>query len=194
MGTGNKGGDRAFTTVYDWADPTSSGGFPSKQASNWADMIAGEPTVASGDFDNNGIIDVVDADALVEIIATMTNDPDFDLTLDGTVDLADLSLWLADAATVNGYATPYRTGDANLDGTVNAADLNSLGVNWQAVTGAWSAGDFNADNMVNAGDLNGLGLNWQQSIPLAATNSAVPEPSTITLALLAIVFFGRRRL
>ena len=35
-----------------------------------------------------------------------------------------------------------------------------------------------------------LALNWQHSIPLAATNAAIPEPATITLALLWIVFFG----
>ena len=161
-------------------------------------MIAGEPTTTvSGDFDNNSVLDVVDADALVEVITAMTNDVDFDLTLDGTVDQADLSQWLADAATANGFAEPYLAGDANLDGTVNAADLNSLGVNWQAATGAWSAGDFNADNMVNAGDLNGLGVNWLRSVPLAAANSAVPEPSAITFTLLSIVLLGdwrRRRL
>ncbi len=134
LGTGNKGGDTAYTTVYDWADPTSGGGFPSKQAGSWGDMIGGEPTVASGDFDDNGVINVVDADALVGVITAMTNDPAFDLTLDGAVDQADLSQWLADAATANGFAEPYLAGDANLDGNVNAADLNSLGVNWQTAT------------------------------------------------------------
>ena len=193
---GPRNGDINFSTAYVWADPDPVPGFPTKIPSHWGQMIAGEPTTTvSGDFDNNGVLDVVDADALVGEITAMTNDLHFDVTLDGIVDQADLSQWLGDAATANGFAEPYQAGDANLDGTVNAGDLNSLGVNWQGATGAWSAGDFNADNMVNAGDLNGLGVNWQKSLPLAAANSAVPEPSTITFALLSIVFLGgwRRR-
>jgi hypothetical protein len=35
--------DPALTTVYDWADPLSSGGFPSKNAGSWGDVVAPEP-------------------------------------------------------------------------------------------------------------------------------------------------------
>ena len=42
------------------------------------------------------------------------NNTTLDLTSDGIVDDADLSVWLTDAATANGFAAPYLLGDANL--------------------------------------------------------------------------------
>ncbi len=39
------GGIAAQTTVYCWADPTVSGGFPSKIPDNWADAVNGDPAV-----------------------------------------------------------------------------------------------------------------------------------------------------
>jgi hypothetical protein len=36
--------DPTTTSVYDWADPLSSGGFPSKQAGSWGDLVSPEPT------------------------------------------------------------------------------------------------------------------------------------------------------
>ncbi len=35
--------DPTLTTVYDWADPFSGGGFPSKSAGSWGDVVAPEP-------------------------------------------------------------------------------------------------------------------------------------------------------
>ncbi len=136
------------------------------------------------DFDSNFTCDIVDADALVREIVAGTNGPAFDLTADGSVDDADLSQWLSDAAAKNGFAVPYLHGDANLDGSVNASDLNALGQNWLRSPDAWQFGDFNADGIVNAGDLNNLGQNWQQSIPTAAL--PVPEPVAFKLLLLGI--------
>ncbi len=56
-GTGNVGGDTAFTTAWDWADPTSSGGFPSKTPSLWGQMILGIPPTPPGDFDDDSDVD-----------------------------------------------------------------------------------------------------------------------------------------
>jgi hypothetical protein len=148
-----------------------------------------EPAVPEpmGDFDGDSDLDGGDIDALVGEIVSGTNDSLFDLTADGAVNGADLSQWLSDAATVNGFAATYLLGDANLDGTVNASDLNALGFKWQQELALWSAGDFNADGTVNAGDLNVLGQNWQLSIPAAASPESVPEASAFSLLLLGII-------
>ncbi len=131
------------------------------------------------DFDGDGNCDVADIDLLGKEIIAGTNNPDFDLTGNEIVDLADQDRWRADAAAKNGFAEPYLNGDANLDGSVLVGDLNAVGTNWQSSPDPWSSGDFNADGIVDVADLNGLALNWQDSIPAAAAQTAVPEPASL---------------
>ena len=122
-------------------------------------------------------------------------EPMFDLTGDGTVDDNDLTWWLANAATYNGFDDAYLAGDSNLDGSVDATDLNNLALNWRRNVTEWSGGDFTADGIVNAADLNALALNWRNSIAMAsATNAPVPEPSVLALAvpIAGIALFWRR--
>jgi len=66
-----------------------------------------------------------------EISASSPPDLAFDLSGDRNVDRADLEKWLSDAATLDGFAQPYLSGDSNLDGSVAARDLNNLALNWQ---------------------------------------------------------------
>ena len=138
------------------------------------------------DFDGDNSCDVVDIDLLGEEIIAGTNNVDFDLTGDGMVDLADQTQWRADAATENGFAESYLSGDANLDGSVLVGDLNALGTNWLASPNLWSRGDFNANGMVDVADLNLLALNWQESITLAAAQGTVPEPSCIMMIIMGL--------
>jgi hypothetical protein len=148
------------------------------------------------DFDGDGNCDVIDIDLLGKEIIAGTNNTDFDLTGDGTVDLADQDRWRADAATDNGFAEPYLNGDANLDGSVLVGDLNAVGTNWQSSPDPWSSGDFNADGVVDVADLNLLALNWQESIPTAAAQAAVPEPTSMLMVIfawIAIICLNRRR-
>lgn len=139
------------------------------------------------DFDGNSTCDLGDIDSLIAEIASGANNPSFDLTGDGSVNLDDRDRWLADAATENGFAGPYFLGDANIDGSVNASDLNDLGISWQTAASAWSQGDFTANGLVDAQDLNALGINWLQSTPVAAMT--VPEPSSAILLLGAGLLF-----
>ncbi|MBT8067382.1 MAG: hypothetical protein KJO09_09085 [Gammaproteobacteria bacterium] len=133
-------------------------------------------TAKAADFNGDGVFDIVDIDALVMEIIAGTNNPSFDLTGDGLVDVADLAKWRADAAEQNGYTVPYLAGDANLDGDVNAADLNEVGQNWQGSPNTWSGGDFNASGVVDAEDLNLLGQNWQNSASSADPQTIGWEP------------------
>ncbi len=148
------------------------------------------------DFDGDGDVGVDDVDALVGEIVAGTNNSAFDLTVDGTVNDADLTKWLGDAATQNAFLASYLRGDANLDGIVNAADLNNLAQNWLGSPNAWQWGDFTADGFVNAEDLNHVGQNWLQSVPFANEASAVPEPMThllIASGAVCLILVRRRR-
>ena len=152
--------------------------------------------VPSLDFSEDGIVDVIDIDLLLEEIVAKTDHASFDLDGDGTVNDSDLTKWLSDAANHNGFSEAYLLGDSNLDGVVNSEDLNRLGISWQQNIALWSGGDFTTDGRVNSADLNELGVNWQASIPLAAAQS-VPEPSGILLlcvaGLLAVASRSRTR-
>ncbi len=146
------------------------------------------------DFNFDGRVDVPDVDMLVEEIVKGTNGQLFDVNGDAVVNELDLDQWRLQAATHNGFAAAYLVGDSNLDGSVNATDLNNLALSWRNNVARWSGGDFTADGVVNALDLNELALAWRQSIPLAESNAAVPEPSSLVVVLAAAVLLLRRRL
>jgi hypothetical protein len=152
----------------------------------------GEIVVPTGcDFTGDMLCDTADLDLLTAEIAAGGNDSALDINGDGSISIDDLDEWLSQAATENGLSAPYLLGDANLDGTVNAGDLNDLGQRWLLNDSAWSHGDFTADGVINAADLNVLGQRWLQQVPAAAA-SAVPEPSALSLLLLAALGLLRR--
>ncbi|MEM7312485.1 MAG: S8 family serine peptidase [Planctomycetota bacterium] len=72
-----------------------------------------------GDFNDDGLYDCGDIDALTTTIAVGSNDISFDLTGDGLVDLGDRDAWLSEAGIANGIGAAYLLGDANLDGAVD---------------------------------------------------------------------------
>lgn len=149
-----------------------------------------EPTI---DLNQDGIVDVADANALVAEIVEGTNRMAFDLSGDSFVDDVDLTHWLSEASIHNEFSEPYLPGDSNLDGTVDAADLNTLAWNWQQQARSWSAGDFHVDGSVNAADLSKLAVNWQRTIPTASVVSAtVPEPSALLLTILGCAVLWRK--
>ena len=69
-------------------------------------------------------------------------------------------------------------GDVNLDGVVNIFDINLVSAHW-GETGP--VGDVNGDTVVNIFDINLISANWT----VGGGGTAVPEPSSIVLALLA---------
>jgi Matrixin len=106
-----------------------------------------------GDFNNDGQYDAVDIDALVSEIAGQTNNPVYDLTQDGLVNLADRDAWLAEAGNANlGAGSVYLLGDSTLDGVVDGSDFGLWNANKFTNRAAWSKGDFNADGAIDGSD------------------------------------------
>ncbi len=70
-------------------------------------------------------------------------------------------------------------GDVNFDGVVNIFDVNLVSAHWGE---SGPAGDANGDMMVDIFDVNMISSNWSPP-----QSSPVPEPSTITLAMIEIV-------
>jgi hypothetical protein len=90
-----------------------------------------------------------------------------------------------------------RTGDANLDGIVNDDDVTIVGATYAPGTpqASWALGDFDFNGFVDDDDVTLLGVFYDPAAqPVIAPESAsaggvaaVPEPSSVALALLASV-------
>ncbi len=93
----------------------------------FADRVSPQP-MAICDFDTDGICDISDLNSLLAIGPVApgvpaTGNETFDLTKDGVTNNDDVDVWLAEAASDNGFATTYIRGDANLDGAVDGQDF-----------------------------------------------------------------------
>jgi MYXO-CTERM domain-containing protein len=158
---------------------------------NWSSHLA------KCDFSGDGLCDEIDLDLMQGIgpIAPgvpATGNEQFDLDGNGTIDLADRDQWLADAATQNGFGSPYKLGDANIDGTVDGQDF----IAWNAAkfTSALlcSDGNFSGDICVDGQDF----ILWNANKFTSSDGvSAVPEPATAMFSLLGVAALGfiRRR-
>jgi hypothetical protein len=137
-----------------------------------------QPFVVDGDFNDDGVYDCLDIDALVAEIAMETNGLAFDMTGDGLVDLADRDAWLTEAGAINlGPGKVYLLGDANLDGFVDGLDFIEWNTNKFTSVAAWCAGDFNADGVVDGLDFIIWNANKFQSSD-RATQIVLPRPSS----------------
>ncbi len=139
-------------------------------------------TGITGDFDADGDYACDDIDALVNVIATQTNSPAFDLTGDGLVNDDDLDFWLAEAGgaeLTSGNA--YLVGDANLDGIVDVSDFNLWNNQRFTTFAGWCGGDFNADGVNDVSDFNLFNGNRFMSANQAR---AVPEPQGLAFVWL----------
>ncbi len=147
-----------------------------------------------GDFNNNGEIDLEDIDILTTQSASGDNLPQYDLTGDGLVDVADVNEW-AKAKDI-GYTW---IGDANYDGQFNTSDfVQVLGIGKYEQPGAtavWSEGDWNGDGVFGTGDLVAALSDGGYELGPRTDVAAVPEPGAIVLSLLGLaglLRFGRR--
>jgi hypothetical protein len=150
----------AGSPVIDAGDPGVMGGTDQRGFERVVEMQMDIGSVEFGatgspscDFDDSGACDIDDIDALVAQIAAGTNDPAFDLTGDGLVNLDDRDEWLALAGEMNiGPGKVYLLGDANLDTVVDGLDFIEWNNNKFTNVAAWSAADFNADGVVDGLD------------------------------------------
>lgn len=144
---------------WDWFGAAPA---PGTQDGGWLDVLdrAVEQVSDRGDFNNDGFYSCGDANALVAAIASGSVDPQFDLTLDGDLSLADMDEWRAVAGAVNlPSGNPFLAGDANLDGFVDGTDFNRWNRQKFTFTPAWCSGDFNADGAIDAQDFNIWNMN-----------------------------------
>ncbi len=151
----------------------------------------------TGDFNNDGIWDCTDIDALTAAIAGGSTDLSFDMNGDGSLTLADVTDanvgWLAVGGSNNPGDTggnPFLVGDADLSGAVDVSDFNI----WNSSkfnSAAWCSGDFNADGLADVSDFNA----WNsRKFQTSSGSGLVPEPATGLLGIVGgLAFLGVRR-
>jgi hypothetical protein len=134
---------------------------------------------ADGDFNQDGVLDAADLDALT---AAINNDPTnllYDVNLDGRVMPVDRTIWIERIK--NTFF-----GDANLDGEFNSADFvavlaagefeDDLVGNSTWATGDWDGdGDFTTSDIVRALQAGGYEQGPRSSV------ASVPEPTSCLL-------------
>ena len=100
-----------------------------------------------------------------------------------------------DSATKLIYAAAMA--DVTFDGVVNGLDISLIAGNWlQSGTLGHLPGDANRDGVVNGLDIAAVASFWEAGSGGGGTGIAVPEPTTIGLGLLSVMwfFFGSRPL
>ncbi len=150
------------------------------------------------DFNGDGLVDIKDLNELL-LLGPLSEgfvvEPGapfvYDLNRDGRLDVADVSVWLADAAAINHMSHPYQMGDGNLDGQVNSDDFKLWEESKFSSSLAWDDGDFNCDGLIDVSDFNV----WNASRSGAVSwGPVVPEPASagmLACAILWIVFAVR---
>ena len=149
------------------------------------------------DFNADSACDVGDINLmfqqgdLVTGVAVGASNP-FDLNVDMSIDNDDLDQFLADAATKNGYASPFLRGDtddigASLTRDVDITDFNSLATHFLPVGTStpslvsWDKGNFDGDDDIDITDFNFLAINFAPTGYVSPGAVVTPEPSGLAL-------------
>ncbi len=145
----------------------------------------------SGDFDQNGIFDIVDIDLLSDAVAAGSHQIAFDLNGDTLVDEADIHVWVHDLKNT-------WLGDADLDGQFDSSDLVAVleaGKYEQNADASWAQGDWNGDRHFGTKDLVAALTDGGYEMGPRGAVTVVPEPtSQICLAVaFAAAFISARR-
>ncbi len=157
------------------AQLTKTIGFVNEFLYDQIDLAAISEPNLSGDFNDNGVLDVADVNLLNSEIAAGTHNADLNLNSDAVVDTDDLRIWVKDIKSI--YFG---------DGEFSSADLIAVfqGGKYDVdMVAGWNEGDWTGDRRFNSTDLIAAfqdGGYEQGPRPVAA----VPEPGS-TLILLA---------
>ena len=116
----------------------------------------------------------------------------FDLNSDNIINEADITEWLGQAGTQNGFSSPFLRGDTDgLDQvdpnprTVDVTDFNNFLNGFTGLCVDWECGNFNGDNHV---DITDFSNHFMSSFSLTAGGTygpaqSIPEPSAVLLLL-----------
>lgn len=117
-----------------------------------------------GDFDNNGLYNCDDINALTNAVAMGGSVATFDLNNDGVLSLLDVNAWRAEAGGINlGAGRVYLPGDANLSGAVDGSDFGLWNASKFTANKNWCNGNFNADAVTDGSDFGIWNANKFQS-------------------------------
>ena len=102
-----------------------------------------------GDVNLDGHLDTADIDDMFAVIAADSNDLQYDLDQNGSVESADVDYLIT---------TIFQTtlGDTDLDGDVDTGDLTRAIIGFTGAGGlgrGWASGDTDGDGDVDTGDL-----------------------------------------
>lgn len=184
--------DQRVMYVGDFSNPTAPLGAQTINRELHADDIAGAVFTygAPGDFDNSGALGANDLSLLLAEKQAGTNDPYFDLTLDGLVDGDDAVYWVTSPLVADTVV-----GDLDLDGDLDGVDLSQSFTNFTGPLGQAGGRDLSSGDLDQDGDLDGVDLSISFSGftgPLSPSN--VPEPgSLIIIAGLGLLTCRRMR-
>ena len=188
-------GTAAARVTLVFVNPGNVGGATWYDAASLISLTPDQPPQL-GDFDNNGLWNCADINALSAAIASGSTDLRFDMNGDGVIDGADITDagdgWLA----VGGANNPAQTGgnaflngDANLSGAVDGSDFGIWNTSKFSTNSAWCSGDFNASGAVDGSDFgiwNGNKFRSSDGV------SAVPEPVLGWLGCSLVLWLIRR--
>ena len=182
------------------ATPTITAFQPAGQVWDW-DPTTGDICVTAcgdvpsgGDYNMDGVLDALDIDLQAAEMKKDVADQDlalFDHNGDDVVNTADRTIWVK-------QLKGTWVGDANFDNEFNSGDLVAVFSAGKYETGdmaGWAEGDWDGDMIFGSGDLVAAFSDGGYEQGPAAV-AAVPEPSSIVLALLSVlgvVGIARRR-
>ena len=149
-----------------------------------------------GDFNDDGVYDCLDINALTTAVATGGSVALYDLNGDHVLSLADVDAWRAEAGEVNlGPGRVYLVGDANLDSVVDGQDFIAWNANKFTNNTNWCSGNFNADSVVDGQDFILWNANkFTSADAVVLVNTAMPTTGLVAAASTRVVSTGNCQL